>query len=370
MDGTVYMKSFQEEFADIKQLCESDDFKYEIERTKQILSQKPLVLYGAGAVGVSVVRTLRHYGIEADCFCDKSKTGIQKETGLLIISPQVLISDYADANIIICSVNYADEIRRDLFDLNINQDRIFSRDSLLIHEMTIEDIEQYIAGYERVYSLYRDNRSKQIVLGRIKYYLTSLPLDSSPSTNQYFDPELITPSCGEIFVDGGMYTGDTAECFFEWVGVNYTHYYGFEPDGENYSFAMKNLEGRRNVTIIQKGLWSGETQLSFSGNLTSSSKLTDEESAGSIGVISLDEYFIDKEPPTFIKMDIEGAEFEALKGAERIIRENKPKLAVCAYHKPEDIYTLPELIKSFCVDYQFYLRHYTNFIYETVLYAL
>ena len=68
-------------------------------------------------------------------------------------------------------------------------------------------------------------------------------------------------------------------------------------------------------------------------------------------------------------MDIEGAELEALKGAEQIIRNFKPKLAICAYHKPEDLYTLPELIKSFRDDYVFYLRHYTDTLYETVLYA-
>jgi len=70
-------------------------------------------------------------------------------------------------------------------------------------------------------------------------------------------------------------------------------------------------------------------------------------------------------------MDIEGAELEALKGAERIIREHKPKLAICAYHKPEDIYTLPEFIKGCRDDYRLYLRHYSPYnTFDTVLYAV
>ena len=73
---------------------------------------------------------------------------------------------------------------------------------------------------------------------------------------------------------------------------------------------------------------------------------------------------------TFIKMDIEGAEYEALKGAERLIREYKPKLAVSVYHKPEDIWELPGLILSFCPEYTFYLRHYSLSSEETVLYAV
>ncbi|MCL1983378.1 MAG: FkbM family methyltransferase, partial [Clostridiales bacterium] len=75
-------------------------------------------------------------------------------------------------------------------------------------------------------------------------------------------------------------------------------------------------------------------------------------------------------PPTYIKMDIEGAELMALKGAENIIRSHKPKLAISAYHKPEDVYTLPMLIRSYRNDYKFYLRHYTNSLNETVLYAV
>ena len=70
---------------------------------------------------------------------------------------------------------------------------------------------------------------------------------------------------------------------------------------------------------------------------------------------ALDMFFQEREAPTFIKMDIEGAEKEALIGAEQIIRCHKPKLAICVYHKPEDIYVLPELINSFREDYRFYL---------------
>jgi len=70
-------------------------------------------------------------------------------------------------------------------------------------------------------------------------------------------------------------------------------------------------------------------------------------------------------------LDIEGAELEALKGAGHIIHEHKPKLAICAYHKPEDIYTLPEIIKTCRNDYTFHMRHYcANTTFDTILYAI
>ena len=78
-----------------------------------------------------------------------------------------------------------------------------------------------------------------------------------------------------------------------------------------------------------------------------------------------------EERVTFIKMDIEGAELESLKGAGRIIiREQKPKLAICVYHKKEDIFDIPEYILSLNPKYKLYLRHYTLGEWDTVLYAI
>ena len=73
---------------------------------------------------------------------------------------------------------------------------------------------------------------------------------------------------------------------------------------------------------------------------------------------------------TFIKMDVEGAELESLKGTRKTIVQYKPKLAICIYHKLEDFYKIPEFIMSCRSDYKFYISHYTSCEYETVLYAI
>lgn len=78
----------------------------------------------------------------------------------------------------------------------------------------------------------------------------------------------------------------------------------------------------------------------------------------------------DNKPISFIKMDIEGAELEALKGAAQTIQRNKPKLAICVYHKPEDILDIPGYILELNADYRLYLRHYSYTPTETVLYAI
>ncbi|RKJ51494.1 FkbM family methyltransferase [bacterium 1XD42-1] len=365
----MFVQSFEDEISSIREICNSKHFKERLEKVKILSLGRPLILYGAGTIGYSVARFLKINHIEVSCFCDRNKNGVNKEGGLPIISPYQISIQYPDANIIVCSVNYKDEITNDLIELGINLDRIFYRDELYIHEMMWEDLLPHLDGYKRAFHLLEDVKSRQILLERIRCYVTSIPITASPSESQYFDSEIIKLNTKEILVDAGMYIGDTAEAFFQITDNQYKHYYGFEPDENNFLSANLALQGKANLTLVKKGLWSGETYFLFDSGLTSSSKLDADSGNDFVEVTSLDEFFRDKEAPTFIKMDIEGAELEALKGAEYLIHNFKPKLAICAYHKPEDLYTLPELIKSFRDDYVFYLRHYTDTLYETVLYA-
>jgi FkbM family methyltransferase len=172
----------------------------------------------------------------------------------------------------------------------------------------------------------------------------------------------------EYFVDAGALNGETTKAFFS-ICPN-GHSYLFEPNPEQYEIAKKNLKDCENAEFYPYGLWSENAALRFS---------TSDDDRGSakiskngnieIRVRRLDDMLKGKRV-TFIKMDIEGAEMEALKGAERIIREQKPKLAICVYHKPEDIWQIPRRILDFCPEYTFYLRHYSIFTTETVLYGL
>ena len=372
------MKSFKEELSDIKRLCESESYKNEIDETWERLSENPIVLYGAGAVGVDVANTFAHYGIEILCFCDKYKKGIQKDTGLPIISPQMLLVEYKNALIVISTIYFADEIKNELQELGVPETRVFSEFFLNMHTLSPGAVESILGGYERAYSLFCDEKSKKIIMGRLQCYMTKKPLipmhmahlETSPLKSQYFESDVVPLLNDEVFVDGGMYTGDTAEIFFDISNGEYRHYYGFEPDKKNCAEAVKRLSKETNVTVVAKGLWGCECQLKFSGDLMASSRLDENDGSFLVDVTALDVFFSDRPPPTFIKMDIEGAELEALKGSEYLIRNYKPKLAICAYHKPEDIYLLSELIASYRGDYKFYLRHYTNSLNETVLYAI
>lgn len=130
----------------------------------------------------------------------------------------------------------------------------------------------------------------------------------------------------------------------------------------------KNLQGIDNVLYFDKGLWNCEEELRFVEDKTSS---TIYNGGGTvIKTISLDSAVLPEDKITFIKLDIEGAELQALQGSANIIRRDRPKMAISIYHKPMDVIDLADYILSLVPDYQFYIRHYTSTIYETILYAV
>lgn len=190
------------------------------------------------------------------------------------------------------------------------------------------------------------------------------------SKRQYFSLKELPHKEDEVFVDVGCFDGATSRQFAKWSG-KFKKIICFEPDERNIPKAQRNLdklikEGK--VEIINKGAWSEDTTLHFSSLGNGGSALS--ESGSSSVIVTTIDSALAGENVSFIKMDIEGAEYEALKGARECIIQNKPKLAICVYHKPEDIITLPSLILEMNNEYRFYLRHYSLAAAETVLYAI
>lgn len=186
---------------------------------------------------------------------------------------------------------------------------------------------------------------------------------------QYFDLPFLKKEEHEVFVDGGCYDGANTLQFVKWAGNSKKMVYAFEPDKKNIERCGKVLESINSLPyhLISRGLWSSSTVLQFNSKANEASRVTMDGDV-QIPVTNLDDEV--HERVTFIKLDIEGAEYEALKGAERTIRQYKPKLAISVYHNWEDIWELPKLILTYCPEYTFYLRHYSLSSEETVLYAV
>ncbi len=184
---------------------------------------------------------------------------------------------------------------------------------------------------------------------------------------QYFDlPELDLRN--EYFADVGALDGDTTKYFLEHFKGG--HAYVFEPNPKQFEITKECLRGYPQVELFPYGIYDENTTLRFDSQEDSvgSSRLSNSGCI-KVDVRKLDDLLGDRKV-TCLKMDIEGSELAALRGAERIIREQRPKLAICIYHKPEDIWEIPGFILKCCPDYRLYIRQYSLFDIETVLYAI
>ncbi len=185
---------------------------------------------------------------------------------------------------------------------------------------------------------------------------------------QYFDLPYLNHDLEEIFIDAGCFDGLTVNNFLRWSKRQYKEIIAFEPDRKCFQKCENALKGVEHFTLVDKGLWSREQVLSFHETGASDSAVA-VNGETSIHTVKLDDYIGGKRI-TFLKMDIEGAEREALTGAADTIQNCKPKLAISIYHKPQDIWELPSMILDIRPDYKFFIRHYSLRDAETVLYAI
>lgn len=191
---------------------------------------------------------------------------------------------------------------------------------------------------------------------------------------QYFESDIMKPEKNEILVDAGFFTGDTSRRFAKWCNMQYDKIYAFEPDNENINKYISSDNKIDKVEIVNAAAWYCDTELCFDKGREQEHGQGTASCISDIGNYKVNARSIDSVLGggrcTFIKMDIEGSELNALRGAEKTIKKYHPKLAICIYHKPEDIVEIPQYIHNICADYKMYIRHYSNGEPETVLYAI
>ncbi|MBU1109294.1 MAG: FkbM family methyltransferase [Candidatus Riflebacteria bacterium] len=177
------------------------------------------------------------------------------------------------------------------------------------------------------------------------------------------------------FVDCGAFTGDTIQSLFNNFSRKIEWIISMEPDPNNLEKLIKQNLVRRpehentNIFIYPIGAFNKETLCSFQLN-GSSSSISDSSSDTQLLVpVARIDTLLAHTAPNFIKMDVEGAELEALDGAKEIIKKHRPNLAISAYHKAEHLWEVPRFIDSLCPDYEFRLRLHGNWGHELTLYC-
>lgn len=295
--------------------------KSELECIDLIPDDCKVILYGAGSFAKRVIPCLKGRDV---IFCDKNYRKYENGyEGYTVINPD-RIEEYDDKRIIICTTKYY----REVYDYLV---------SLGVEEKYIIDIRSYF---------------------------------KCGTGDEYFYEDFLKYEEHEIFVDAGSFDLGTSIDLVKCADVE--KIYAFEPDKSNYLRCVNNKENNKDIlpdiALFNSGTWSEKTQLIFDASADGCSHIG--EGLAVIDTDVIDDIIDEDEKVTFIKMDVEGAELESLKGAAEHIRRFKPKLAICIYHKPEDIWEIPCYIKELVPEYKLYLRSYSNADNEMVLYAI
>lgn len=350
---------------------------------------QPLIVLGGGNSAKGIVRYLKSQGIKEFHVCvDKEywKPGLMVENCKVESLDDLLNISNEKFDIIVAYFDYT----VDLMDKYIKQfpDVV----NTIIHEDVFQHFwmepqifcvdrsyyEKHNDSLTLLYESLADDCSKRALISFIEQRISGDYKYSngilSDIKNEYCEPDLIQMNAKMTLIDCGAYDGNDTKKFFAKYGEELFSFL-IEPDKKNIELINRNLRGmEKSIKIVNRAIWDEETTLSFSSEGGEGSGLNDSGDTV-VESISIDrlyslypEQFQGK--TTVIKMDIEGSELKALWGGNRFIRNEKPILVVCVYHKPEDIIEIPEFIKKANPAYKLYLRRYEKGFRDTVLYAI
>lgn len=318
---------------------------------------KPIVIYGMGNGAEKIIATLEGFGMKAsDIFASDEFVRGHSFLGYKVLKYYEICEKYDDFNVVLAFATHLDSVIENIEKIN-SEHSVFAPDVPVAGGglFTREYIEEHDEDFDFVYNRLADEESKRVyrdilnfkVSGKISYLLDSF----CEKENIY--GEILKLADNETIVDLGAYDGDTIREFTDFTKGKYNKIIALEPDAKNYKKLIKNTENMNNVTALNMGAWDKRDTLIFAKKAGRNSRLSSE----GIPVKVTDIDSLIDEPVTMIKMDIEGAELKALKGAEKTIKKYLPKLYVCAYHRNEDLFALGKKIIEFDERYRLYFRH-------------
>jgi FkbM family methyltransferase len=373
-------------------LAESPDSARERERTTFDRVIAPfgarLVLSGAGNLGRKALRALRAEGIEPLAFVDSnSRIWGSEVDGLKVLSPAEGAQRFgrsATFGVTIWGGEGTDSMAarcQRLIELgcaNVTNfgpmfwkfsARLLPHYSLDLPHKVLLAADAVRAGFE----LWHDDASRAEYLAQVRWRL-HLDFNNLPPPVKeriYFPADLINLTRDEVFVDCGAYDGDTIRDFLVKSGGHFRRIYAFEADQRNLvrlgRFVAELPDPlRQRIEIIGKALAERAGVLRFSATGTAAAAVSAD--GIEVACVALDAELA--EPPTFIKMDIEGSEPAALRGAGRLIAEQAPVLSISVYHSQDHLWNIPLLIAGYRAGYRMHLRPHVHESWDLVCYAI
>lgn len=229
-------------------------------------------------------------------------------------------------------------------------------------------LEKHLEKIERAYSLLCDEQSRKVFENIIRFQITgdlNSCFDCESTKDEAF--EILNLGENESFLDLGAYRGDTVEEFLHYA-KSYKKIVAVEPDIRTFKKLQVNCENLKNCTTLNNAIWSENCTLNFDGNKGRGASAQAE--GIEVPAISVDHITQEYGKFTYINIDVEGAEYEMLKGANQTLKQ-LPKLCMAVYHKSEDIFSLINQVKEINPDYKIYLRHHPHIsLWDTNIYCI
>ena len=354
-------------------------------KIKHAIENENLILFGSGNLGRKIAAYFKEKGFKIVCFADNN--GIKNNTvidDIIVHTPAIAYEKFAKDNPIwVVSIwSPGHSFKKTFEQLNQigvqniipanNIFQIFSKDLLPYYHFELPDFYNNAKSkIKEAFSYLKDEESKEQyckhLKARIGYSFNELP--EATTYNQYFPEDIVQLSEPEIFLDCGAFTGDTLNDYLKYAKVPFKKYICLEPDPQNLIALNDNIFSKSlsNIQVIEIAVGNENAVLKFDATGGGGAGLSD---TGSINVncVRIDDFF--NEEITFIKFDIEGAELSALKGSYNTIQKYKPKLAVCIYHLPNDLWEIILYIKEQFPFYDFSVRTHQYDGLDFVLYAI
>jgi FkbM family methyltransferase len=345
-----------------------------------------VVLFGAGNLGRRCLASLRESGIEPIGFSDNNpRLWGTTVDGLEVMAPDTAARGHGQRSVFLITIwhpSYATaETLAQLDGLGcarVLPVALFLWRHGLLPQGYIDlpsKVLREAAAVRPAFRLLSDEFSSGLYVDqlRLRMYADHGAAASACQEEQYFPEDLFKLRDEETFVDCGAYDGDTLRSFLQRRGQAFHHAYALEPDPVNnaklHDFVRDlNSDVAAKITVSGCADGSLDGQIPFDTLGTQSSRAC-AEARDSVRCVRLDD-FLAGASPTFLKMDIEGSERDAVAGAASMIRHARPLLAICAYHMQSDLWVIPNLIHSIVPDYRLFLRPHRADGWDLVCYGV
>jgi FkbM family methyltransferase len=350
-----------------------------------------IVLVGIGGLGRRVLRALREAGVEPLALADNGTRlqGASVEGHEVISVPEAVRRHGAHATFVVTiwgagSTHRFADTRKQLESLGARAVSAFP--SLLwkypatalphycqdFPHRVLEQREQVRLGLD----VWSDESSRREYLSQVRLRLMADfdGLAHPVAHPQYFPTDLFEYGPAECFVDCGAFDGDTIRTLIERHGAAIDRIVALEPDPVNVAVLERYASTLRlpagiEVLPLAAGAARGRAFIETTGTASSALAASAVDGTAGIDLAPLDD-LLEHERPTFIKMDIEGAEPDALRGARTTIVRRRPLLAICVYHLQDHLWSIPLFLRELCEDYDFFLRPHNEEGWDLVCYGV